>query len=156
MVDITNISGLDKQDIKILNALSRNGRITWSDLAEEINLSLTPTMRRVKKLEKRGVIRGYTVDINQALLTGTMPVLIFITLERQVDQVLENFESIVAVQPEIVTTHLMSGQNDYLLHAYVRDLDHYRELLATLTHIEGIAHIHSSFILKTLGQTRSK
>jgi DNA-binding Lrp family transcriptional regulator len=69
-------------------------------------------------------------------------------LERQVRDVLENFEDHVAKLPEVMSGFLMSGGSDYLLRAVVRDLPHYRDFLNSLTIVEGVAHIQSSFALK--------
>lgn len=139
----------DKQDRRILAALARDGRISWRDLAEEIGLSLTPTIRRVRKLEEAGIIRGYTAQLDEAVLLGSMTVFISVTLERQVEDVLVGFEAKAASLPEIMDGFLMTGGSDYLLHAIVRDLGHYQTLLTELTRTPGVAHIQSSFALKT-------
>lgn len=140
---------LDRYDMKIVATLERDGRMSWSDLAAEIGLSLTPTLRRVRKLEQSGVIIGYAAKVDRSALIGSMPVFIAVKLERQTSEILESIERLVETLPQVVGGYLMSGSNDYLLHAFVRDLAHYRELLATLTRASGIAHIESSFVLKT-------
>jgi DNA-binding Lrp family transcriptional regulator len=143
---------LDRADTQILRTLEKDGRISWRDLAERIGLSLTPTLRRVRNLEQDGIIKGYGALIDQTRLIGPMAVFISITLERQVDEVLNAFETAVLAVPEIMGGYLMSGGADYMLHAFVRDLEHYRLLLGQLTRLEGIAHIQSSFVLKTFAQ----
>jgi Lrp/AsnC family leucine-responsive transcriptional regulator len=145
---ISNPLNLDRRDLRILQALSRDGRMSWSDLAVEIGLSLTPTLRRVRRLEQEGVIQGYAAKLDETRLLGSMAVFISVTLERQVDEVLNAFEASVLKVPEVMGGYLMSGGADYLLHAFVRDLEHYRGLLGQLTRLEGIAHIQSSFVLK--------
>lgn len=140
---------LDRYDMKILQVLGRDGRISWSELADEIGLSLTPTLRRVRKMEQAGLIKGYAAVLDQSWLTGSMPVFISVKLERQVDEILTGVEELIADLPEVVGGYLISGSNDYLLHAFVRDLEHYRDLLGQLTKMEGIAHIESSFVLKS-------
>ena len=140
---------LDKQDRRILIALARDGRISWRDLSDEIGLSLTPTLRRVRKLENAGVIRGYSARLDEESLLGGMTVFISVTLERQVEDALSGFERVTAGLPEVMDGFLMTGGSDYLLHAIVRDLSHYQTLLAELTRIPGVAHIQSSFALKT-------
>jgi len=140
---------MDGYDRHILAVLSANGRITWSDLADEIGLSLTPTVRRVRMLEEAGYIRGYGARLDEARLAGTMVVFITVTLERQVRVALEDFEGEVAKLPEIMSGYLMSGSADYLLRAVVRGLDHYRDLLEALTRLPNVAHIQSSFALKS-------
>jgi len=148
----TNAHRLDRADRQILKTLAKDGRISWRDLAERIGLSLTPTLRRVRRLEQDGIIAGYGVQIDQTKLVGSMAVFISITLERQVDEVLNAFEAAVLALPEIMGGYLMSGGSDYMLHALVRDLEHYRLLLGKLTRLDGIAHIQSSFVLKTFAQ----
>jgi Lrp/AsnC family transcriptional regulator, leucine-responsive regulatory protein len=148
----SNLIALDRADSEILKALSTDGRISWRDLADRIGLSLTPTLRRVRQLEQSGVIQGYAAQIDQTRLIGSMAVFISITLERQVDEVLNSFEAAVLALPEIMGGYLMSGGSDYMLHAFVEDLEHYRALLGRLTRLEGIAHIQSSFVLKTFAQ----
>ncbi|MEO7656522.1 MAG: Lrp/AsnC family transcriptional regulator [Sphingomicrobium sp.] len=140
---------LDSFDRRILSALVRDGRISWRDLANEIALSLTPTIRRVRRLEEQGFIEGYTAKVDERRLLGKMTAFVSVTLERQVEDVLSNFETKVATLSEVMGGFLMTGGADYLLHVIVRDLDHYQELLATLTRTPGVAHIQSSFALKT-------
>jgi Lrp/AsnC family leucine-responsive transcriptional regulator len=138
----------DSFDRKILAALTRDGRLSWRDLSSEIGLSLTPTVRRVRRLESEGYIQGYTAKIDEARLMGKMTVFVSVTLERQVDDALSVFETKVAAFPEVMGGFLMTGGADYLLHVVVRDLDHYQELLSVLTRTPGVAHIQSSFALK--------
>lgn len=141
---------LDAYDRKILQQLTRDGRVTWSDLAEAIGLSLTPTIRRVRQLEQAGYITGYSARLDESMLAGSMSVFISVTLERQVRASLDAFEHQVAVLPEVMSGFLMSGGSDYLLRCVVRDLEHYREFLDILTNIPGVAHIQSSFALKSI------
>lgn len=139
----------DGYDRKIIAALIRDGRLSWRDLAEEIGLSLTPTLRRVRRLEAAGVIQGYAARVDERRLLGAMTVFVSVTLERQVAEALVVFEDSVAGLPEVMGGFLMTGGADYLLHAIVRDLDHYQLLLGELTRTPGVAHIQSSFALKT-------
>lgn len=141
-------SDLDSYDRKILRKLAEDGRITWRDLADSIGLSLTPTLRRVRILEEVGFITGYHARLDEARLAGSMIVFISVTLERQIREILDRFEEHVAKLPEVMSGFLMTGGSDYLLRAAVRDLEHYRELLDSLTKVEGVAHIQSSFALK--------
>jgi Lrp/AsnC family transcriptional regulator, leucine-responsive regulatory protein len=140
---------LDAFDLKIIQALTENGRISWRDLAAQIGLSFSPTLRRVRRLEEDEVIQGYSVRVDESRLMGAMGVFISVTLERQVKDVLSKFEAIVAALPEIIGGFLISGSHDYMLHGAVRDLDHYQKLLDCLTTIPGVARIQSSFVVKT-------
>lgn len=76
MKNITKFLDLDRIDLRILRALSRDGRMSWSDLAAEVGLSLTPTLRRVRKLEEDGIIKGYSARLDETRLIGSMPVFI--------------------------------------------------------------------------------
>ncbi len=143
------VQSVDDYDLKILRRLSVNGRVTWSELAEEIGLSLTPTIRRVRQLEEAGYISGYFARLDEKLLAGGIIVFISVTLEKQVREVLDAFEAGVSDMPEIMSGFLMSGGSDYLLRSVVRDLDHYRDFLDELTRVPGVAHIQSSFALKS-------
>jgi Lrp/AsnC family leucine-responsive transcriptional regulator len=140
---------LDRYDLRILQRLTEDGRITWRDLAEEIGLSMTPTIRRVRLLEEAGYITGYSARLDEGRLAGTMIVFISVTLERQVREALDVFEARVTDLPEVMSGFLMTGGADYLMRAVVRNLDHYRDLLESLTQIPGVAHIQSSFALKS-------
>ena len=146
---MTNPRKLDAIDIRILRGLTRDGRMTWGDLAEEVGLSTTPTLRRVRQMEEEGIIRGYTARLDETRLIGEIPVFISITLVRQTKDVLSDFEDAVSAFPEVMGGYMMSGNHDFMLHAFVRDLGHYRDLLAKLTQLDAIAHIQSSFVLKT-------
>ncbi|SEJ94966.1 transcriptional regulator, AsnC family [Sphingobium sp. AP50] len=140
---------LDSYDRKIMQRLSDEGRATWSDLAEHIGLSLTPTVRRVRALEEQGYITGYSARLDEKKLAGAISVFVSVTLDKQVRTALEAFEARAAELPEIMSGFLMSGGADYLLRAVVRDLDHYRDFLEVLTQIPHVAHIQSSFTLKS-------
>lgn len=143
------MNDLDRYDRKIVAALTRDGRLSWRELAEEIGLSLTPTLRRVRRLEETGIIQGYAARIDERRLLGAMTVFVSVTLERQIEEVLAGFEEKVGALPEVMGGFLMTGGADYLLHVIVRDLDHYQKLLTELTKTRGVAHIQSSFALKT-------
>jgi DNA-binding Lrp family transcriptional regulator len=97
---------LDSFDRKILQQLTANGRTTWSDLAEIVGLSLTPTIRRVRQLEKAGYITGYFARLDEKMLAGAMSVFVTVTLERQVRDALDTFESQVMSFPEVMSGFL--------------------------------------------------
>ena len=140
---------LDSFDRKILSILGEDGRISWRDLAAKIGLSFSPTLRRVRLLEESGTIRGYAAVLDESKLLGTIGVFISVTLERQTKDVLHAFEDHVSSVPAVVGGYQTSGSSDYLLHAMVRDLPHYQELLDFLTTVPGVARIQSNFAIKT-------
>jgi len=142
---------LDRIDIQILKALAADGRLSWRDLAERIGLSLTPTTRRVKRLEEDGYIQGYVAQLDEARLAGAMNVFVSVALEKQSEKNIARFEAEISLAPEVMSCFLMTGESDYNLRVVVADLDAYHQfLIRSLTRIPGVAHIKSSFALKTV------
>lgn len=145
------MSELDHFDLKLLRELATDGRLSGRELAERIGLSLTPTVRRVRRLEEEGYIQGYGAQLNERQLVGPISVFVSVTLEKQSDAIIARFESTVAKCPEVMSCFLMSGDADYNLRVVVKDLDAYHHFLTrTLTRIPGVAHIKSSFALRTV------
>lgn len=148
---MTRDGDIDKTDRKILQVLARDGRAAWSELAEQIGLSLTPTLRRVRQLEEAGYIQGYVAQLDEGRLAGRVCVFVAVTLVSQAEEVLARFEEQIAVAPEVMSCFLMTGDADYTLRVVVPDLDTYHRFLTrTLTRIPGVAHIKSSFALRTV------
>ena len=142
---------LDRFDIGILRELAKDGRLSGRELAERIGLSLTPTVRRLHRLEEKEFIQGYGAQLNEQLLVGSISVFVSVTLEKQSETVIATFESEVAKCPEVMSCFLMSGDADYNLRVVVKDLAAYHDFLTrTLTRIPGVAHIKSSFSLRTV------
>lgn len=143
-------SDLDAIDMRILAALVENSRITWRHLSDHIGLSLTPTLRRVRRLESAGYIEGYTATLDERRLLGGLSAFIQVTLEKQSEETLRTFESQIESIEEVASCFMMTGNVDYLMRVVVRDLDHYQKLLTKLTSVHGVAHVNSSFALKAV------
>ena len=140
---------LDAIDRNILHCLQEDARIANVDLARAVGLSPSPCSRRVRELEEVGVIRRYATLIDPAAVDLPVSVFINVTLEKQVEQDLEVFETSVAALPEVMECYLMTGDADYLLRVVVSDLDAYKQFLMDhLTRIPGVTNIRSSFALK--------
>ncbi|WP_297184820.1 Lrp/AsnC family transcriptional regulator [uncultured Porticoccus sp.] len=142
---------LDSYDRAILRKLQQEGRISNQDLAEEVNLSPSPCLRRVRRLEEEGVIDGYTARLNARQLGLNLMAFIQISMDKHIPERFEGFESAVANFPEVLECHLITGQAaDYLLKVVVEDMDGYqRFLLNKITRIEGVSGVQSSFVLKS-------
>lgn len=139
---------LDAIDRRILDRLQENGRISNVDLANDAGISSSPCWRRVRELEKRGVISGYVALVDAAAVGLPVSVFVQVTLERQIETALETFEAAVKERPEVMECYLMTGDADYLLRVVVSDLPTYEAFLKDhLTRIPGIANIKSSFAL---------
>lgn len=140
---------LDATDWKILDRLQGDARIANVRLAEAVHLSPSPCLARVKELEAQGFIDRYVTLLNPLKLGLTVSVFIQVTLEKQVEKQLENFEAAIRKRPEVMECYLMTGDSDYLLRVVVPDvqaLEHF--IVNHLTKIAGIANIRSSFALK--------
>lgn len=142
---------IDAIDRKIIAALQSDGRMTAQELAVRVGLSPSPCARRVRLLEERGVITGYTAVIDQDQVDLPISVFASIKLERQREEELERFNAAISRWPEVVDCYLMTGQRDYLLRIVVRDLHAYdRFLKEKLTRLDGVASIESSFALSQI------
>jgi len=143
------ISELNKIDHNILRQLQENARLSNVELAERINLSQSPCLRRVRKLEAEGIIKGYVTLVDQNAVGLPVSVFVSVSLEKQVETALEQFETSIRERPEVMECYLMTGDADYLLRVVTADLAAYeRFLLDHLTRIPGVASIKSSFALK--------
>ena len=120
---------LDRIDKKILTELQINGRISNIELSKKINLSPTPCLERVKRLENQGFIEGYQAIINAEAVGSNLLVFVEITLEKTAQDVFTEFSESVASFSEILECYLVSGSFDYLLKTRVKNMASYRKLL---------------------------
>jgi len=140
---------LNEIDRKILHLLQGNARLSNVDLSDRINLSPSPCLRRVRNLEDNGVIKGYVALVDQNAVDLPVSVFVSVSLEKQVERALGQFEDAIRARPEVMECYLMTGDADYLLRVVAADLSAYeRFLLDHLTRIPGVASIKSSFALK--------
>lgn len=142
---------MDAIDKKILRALSRQGRLTNAELAEEVGLSASPCWTRVKRLEQAGVIKGYAALLDQAALGLPDTVFIEVMMERHDEEQLRRFEAAVKDIPEILECHLVTGEYDYVIKAAVGGTMGYERLLRDrLYRLPGVRHTRTSFALRCL------
>ena len=142
-------SDLDEIDRKILMVLQSDGRISLSDLSEKVNLSPSPCLRRIRRLESSGIISRYVAVLDQAKVGLPVSVFVSIKLESQRVEALERFKRVIAKWPEVLECYLMTGPRDYLLRIVAADLGAYERFLKQkLTRIDGVASINSSFALE--------
>ena len=148
---------LDKYDRLILEIIQQNGRISNQELAEAINLSPSPCLRRVRRLEESGMIAGYVAQLDARKLGLTLVSFIQISMDKHTPERFNHFEKQIATFPEVLECHLVTGQSaDYLLKVIIKDMDDFQQfLLNKLTPIEGVSGVHSSFVLKSPVNTRA-
>ena len=151
MAEIANI-GLTDLDRKILRALQEAGRMTIQAIAESVGLSASPCLRRIRQMERAGIIAAYSAIVDQRAVGLPVSVFISIKLERQRSHELDAFGAAISRWPEVMECYLMTGQFDFLLRVVCADLAAYEQFLRErLTQVEGVASIESSF---SLGQVK--
>jgi Lrp/AsnC family transcriptional regulator, leucine-responsive regulatory protein len=140
---------MDAIDLRILDRLQQDARISNVDLARAASLSPSPCLARVRALEAGGYIDRYVTLLDPKKLGLTVSVLVQVTLERQVESALEIFEKAVRERPEVMECYLMTGDADYLLRVLVADVPAFeRFILDFLSRVPGVGNIKSSFALK--------
>ncbi|WP_299770051.1 Lrp/AsnC family transcriptional regulator [uncultured Pseudoteredinibacter sp.] len=137
---------MDAIDRQILRELQRNARISNEELSEKVNLSPSPCLRRVRKLETNGFIEGYSAKVNQEACGLAMNVFVSVRLEKPEEHIIKHFEDAVANLDEIVECYLIAGNRDYLLRVVAADLkDYERFIRERFSKVPGIDSIESSF-----------
>lgn len=145
----TNIM-LDRIDRHLLELLQQNSSLSNLELAEKVGLSPSPCARRVKALEDCGLIQGYRAHLDARQLGLDLLALVSISMDRHTPERFNNFEAALKQCPEVLECYLITGQSaDYIVKVIVRDMNAYQQfLLGTLTRIEGVSGVHSSFVMR--------
>ncbi|MBW0147217.1 Lrp/AsnC ligand binding domain-containing protein [Marinobacter sp. CAU 1620] len=142
---------LDRIDLAILDELQNNSKITNHELSNRVNLSPTPCLERVRKLERDGYIKNYRAILNARKLGIGLTVFVEISLTRTGPDVFAQFKEAAIDVPEVQECHLVSGNFDYLIKARVADVEHYRSLLgATILALPGVNDSRSYIVMETV------
>jgi Lrp/AsnC family transcriptional regulator of ectoine degradation len=142
---------LDRYDVAILTILARDGRITKSRLAEEVNLSISPAWERVRKLEESGVIKGYRAELDWTGAMMASRIVVEVTLSRHTAHDMRRFEERVRAAPEVTQCYATGGGVDYVLHVLTRHIDHYQRFIDALLMDElGIERYFTYIITKVV------
>ncbi len=140
---------MDITDQRILAELQKDGRLTVTELAERIGLSVSPCHRRVRALEQSGAIRGYRAELDPATLGLKFSALVFITLRDGDRRAVDAFEHAVAQVPQVLQAQRLFGDPDYLLHVITRDLAAFRQLYDEhLSALPGVQRLTSTLVMK--------
>ena len=137
---------LDRIDITILKTLQSDGRISNVELAKKINLSASPCLDRVKRLEKEGYIKHYGAFLDANKLNYAMTAYIQVTLDRTTSDVFKLFKVEVVKIKEIVECNLVAGGYDYLLKIRFSDIEAYRLVLEKIAGLPAIAKTHTYMV----------
>ncbi|MHC0052615.1 Lrp/AsnC family transcriptional regulator [Actibacterium sp. D379-3] len=140
---------LDDRDIEILRILSREGRITKSDLAARINLSPTPCWERLKRLERAGVIEGYRAEIAPSALGPHVTVFVTVELDGHKAADFQRFERGIAARDQVVGCWALGGGFDYLMQVVTPGIDSYQRLIDEILEAQiGLARYYSYIVTK--------
>ena len=145
---------MDGKDRQIIRALQANGRMTNQDLADAVNLSPSPCLRRLRNLEATGAITGYGAEVDAKAYGLPVTVFVRIKLERHNEEDVQRFERAVMRIDEVLECHVLTGATDYQLRVVVSDLEAYEDFIRTRIHpIGGIATIDTTFVYGTVKKT---
>jgi len=140
---------LDQIDHNILRHLQEDARMTNADLAEKVGLSPTPCLRRLRRLESEGIIKGYHAELNREALGVNVTVIILVKLEKEDDQTLREFEAQIRKRPEVMECYLVTGKFDYFIRVVIPSLSAYEVFLSeTILRMPKVATVESSFTLR--------
>jgi Lrp/AsnC family leucine-responsive transcriptional regulator len=146
---------LDRTDLALLAVLQDQGRISNAELAETVKLSPSACLRRVQRLEREGVIAGYSALVDPARVGLGLQAFVRVQLARHDAATVEAFSAKVNAWDEVVACHALTGDMDYLLQVAVEDLEHFsRLLLDRLLNDATVADVNSSFVLRAVKRSR--
>ncbi|MCB2102579.1 MAG: Lrp/AsnC ligand binding domain-containing protein [Rhodobacterales bacterium] len=142
---------LDRLDRRILATLQDDGRITIADLARRVNLSKTPCLARVKRLERDGYIAGYVARLDGARLGRGHVAFVQVALDRTASDAFDRFHAGVRAIPEVQSCHMVAGGFDYLLKVRTADIDAYRRILGErINALPGVSQTHTYVVMETV------
>jgi DNA-binding Lrp family transcriptional regulator len=144
---------MDAIDRDILRSLQENGRMTNLELARAVGLSPTPTLHRVRELERSGAIRGYRAIVDPEAVQRAFQVLVWVDLVQGTRETIEAFEQALLDIPDVIEAQRLFGEPDYLLRVAVRDSNEYEQLYTNrLAALPGVRKARSQIAMKTIRQ----
>lgn len=154
MNELAPTTKLDDVDRRILRELQIDGRLSNQELSKRVNLSPTPCLTRVRRLERAGIITGYAAFVDPASLDAALLVFVEVVLERTTEDVFEDFKRAVMAMPQVLECQMVSGGFDYLLKARVRDMADYRDFLGkSLVSLPSVRETHTYVVMEEVKNT---
>jgi len=145
---------LDRTDKRILRELQTHGRISNVELARRVNLSATPCLERVRRLEQAGYIRDYVAVLDPQRVEVGLLLYVEVTLDCTTPEVFERFKEAIAARPEVQECHMVAGGFDYLVKVRVPDMQAYRSFLGEgLTAAPGVRETHTYVVMEEIKET---
>ncbi len=147
-------ASLDRIDRKLLARLQQDGRAPVSQLAREVNLTVTPVLERVRRLESAGYIEGYFARLNARKLGLGLLAYVEVSLDRTTPDAFERFKQIMLAHDEVMECHMVAGGFDYLLKVRVTDMENYRRFLGDrIASVRGVQQTHTYFVMEEVKST---
>ena len=145
---------IDKLDLQILSLLQKDGRMKYSELANQVGLTTSPCIERVKRLERDGYIQSYTAVLNPKKLNVGMVVFVQVRLDRSIKNSFAKFRRFVLALPQVQECYLVTGNYDFTIKARVADMDAYRKFLESdLLSIPGVQESTSSVVIDSIKES---
>jgi len=141
---------LDKIDLLILDSLQKNSRITNVDLAKQVNLSASPCLDRVRRLEAEGYIERFGAVLNATKLKFGLTAYVEVTLDKSTSDIFETFAEKVKSIKQIAECDMVAGGFDYLLKIRISDMAEYRAVLGKVVDIKGVAKNHTYVVIEKI------
>ncbi|MFF2113215.1 Lrp/AsnC family transcriptional regulator [Rhodococcus koreensis] len=146
---------MDSVDRIILAELQQDGRLTLTELADRVRLSISPCHRRLRALESSGAITGYRAQLDAHALGLTFEALVFVTMRAADRDTIEAFEQAVAAIPHVLQAQRLFGDPDYLLRVITRDLPGFQALYdESLATLPGVQRLSSTLVMKSVSDNR--
>lgn len=146
---------MDRIDRNILAELQKDGRLSITELAERVGLSLSPCHRRVHALEESRVLLGYRAKLDPIALGLTFSAMVFVTLREGDRTAVEAFENALVTLPQVVDAQRLFGEPDYLLHVITQDLPAFQRLYdESLSSLPNVQRLTSTLVMKRVVQDR--
>jgi DNA-binding Lrp family transcriptional regulator len=146
---------VDRIDRKILSELQKDGRLSVTELADRVGLSLSPCHRRVRALEESGVLLGYRAQLDPGALGLNFSAMVFATLREGDRKAVEAFETALVDIPQVVDAQRLFGEPDYLLHVITQDLPAFQRLYdERLSTLPNVQRLTSTLVMKRVVQDR--
>lgn len=145
---------LDRTDLRILEILQADGRLSNQEIADRVSLSPSPCLRRIRRLEDLGVIRQYVALVDPQKIGLGLLAYVTVKLEKRGKMPMDEFRARVQTWPEVLACYAMTGDMDYLLRVHVEDLEHFSRLVMNqLLKQPGVVDVKSSFALDRIKET---
>jgi Lrp/AsnC family leucine-responsive transcriptional regulator len=141
----------DPTDLRILEEIQKDGRISVVELSRRVHLTKTPCAERLRRLEKTGVICGYFAKLNPMVVNAGHVVMVQVQMKSTTADDLEAFNTAVVRIPEIQSCHMVAGGYDYLLKVRSKDIDAYRRILGeVVSKLPGVLQTHTYVVMETV------